>query len=314
MSTDKPRVLVCDGTRAVAQTLRKYLDGAGYTVETAESVDDALARLRTLNPAALVCGVGAMDGEELCRKALAISPSLPVVLVYPPEDDDPEERATRAGAEAYLVGPIKRGTVVSCVKSLFRIGELKARLALHEKDAEKRITSPAAAQSEDSNIVDFDFFKRLLLMEVKRSKRYKYPNSFLLVAVDGFREITAGLDGAGRGRHMGQLLGVVTKAVRDIDLVVLYAEEKFLVFLPHTDQHGATLVAGRIRERVEAFADGPHSTVSIGVSSYDGEGGSVSFGGLLKEATGNLKKAQTEGGNRVEAGAPQKPRERISIG
>lgn len=311
------RILIAEGNRAVSSALRKYLEAAAFTVETVEGLDDAILRLRNFAPDVVVAGVGSLDGEELCRKSREIAATTPVVLVYPPEDDDPDARATNAGAETYLVGPLKRGTVVSCVKGLFKVRALNEKVLELERELEKRISLPVV-KTDSRNIVDFEFFKRLLLMEVKRSKRYRYPNSFLLVAVDKFKESVGALEPKAQGKFMGQLLAATTKSVRDdIDLCVPYAEDKFLVFLPHTAIKGATLVAVRLKDRLAAFVadDGSKVTVSIGMAAYDGGGASVSFGGLLKNALDNLKKAQAEGGNRVENGSEApRGRERASSG
>ncbi|MFN7135197.1 MAG: diguanylate cyclase [Myxococcales bacterium] len=310
--SEKHRILIAEANRAVGGVLRKYLEGAGFAAETVESFDDALQRLRAWGPDLLICGVIGLDGQALCRKAKEAAPALPVVLIYPPDDDDPDARANAAGADSLMIGPIKRGNVLATVRTLLRVRELTLQLQDAQQELERRITAPSAKGNDQQ--VDFEFFKRLLLMEVKRSRRYRYPLSFLMVALDDFQGTVGRLDPRAQGRFMGSVLGLAVKSVRDIDLCVLYAQDKFLIFLPHTDQPGAFHVAGRLRERIEDFAEGPKITASIGIASYDGSGSTVSFGGLLKDATAALKKAQTEGGNRIEAGERQKPRARVSIG
>ncbi len=313
--SDKQRILVAEANRAVGAALRKYLESAGFVAEAVEGFDDALNRLRNWAPDLLMCGVIGLDGQTLCRKAKELSPGLPVVLVYPPDDEDPEARAAAAGADSLMIGPIKRGNVGATVRTLLKLRELHGQVSELQLELERRISAPSPKDRSTDTQVDFDFFKRLLLMEVKRSRRYRDPLSVLMVAVDDFRGTVGRLDARAQGRFMGQLLGLAVKSLRDIDLCVLYAQDKFLIFLPHTDQAGAQIVAGRLRERIEDFvADGPRITASIGIAAYDGSGATVSFGSLLKDATTALKKAQTEGGNRVEAGERQKPRARVSIG
>ena len=91
--SDKQRILVAEANRAVGAALRKYLESAGFVAEAVEGFDDALNRLRNWAPDLLMCGVIGLDGQTLCRKAKELSPGLPVVLVYPPDDEDPEARA-----------------------------------------------------------------------------------------------------------------------------------------------------------------------------------------------------------------------------
>jgi len=97
---------------------------------------------------------------------------------------------------------------------------------------------------------DFEFFKKFLLMEVKRSRRYRYPVSFLLVAVDRFAERLAGADDARRRAVLNEVLVLLTRSVRDIDLVIPFSENRFLVFLPHTPRDGAVVVASRMHAQV----------------------------------------------------------------
>lgn len=311
---DKQRILIAEANRAVGAALRKYLESAGFEAEAVDGYDDALIRLRNWPPDLLLTGVVGLDGHALCRRAKALSPGLRVLIVYPPDVEAPEAQAADAGADSLMVGPLKRANVVAAVRTLLQVRELQGQLTELQLELERRAEAPAAKEKLAGGQADFEFFKRLLLMEVKRSRRYRYPLAFLMLAVDDFAGTVGQLDSRAQGRFMGQLLGLTVKSLRDIDLCVLYAQDKFLVFLPHTDRAGALIVAGRLRERIEDFSDGPKVTCSIGVAAYDGSGASISFGGLLKDATTALSKAQAEGGNRVEASGKQQPRGRVSFG
>jgi len=297
------RVLVSEANHALSSTLRKYLESAGYTVDTTESAEESLARVRQSTPDVVICGVAGMDGEALCRRIKEIASLVPVALLYPPEEQEPDQRAVSAGADSYLVGPIKRGNLLSCVGGLLRIRELSAQVAAFEEEHDRRLQAPGPVQTHDLAEFDFDFFKRLLLMEVKRSRRYQYPLAFLLAAVDRFREVTTGMVGKDQARFMGKVLALAVKNVRDVDLCVLFAEDRFLVFMPHTAPEGAQIVAERLCTRIREFeSEGvPKVTVSIGLAGYSGQG-NVSFGKLLKDATGALKDAQTRGGDQVSSG------------
>ena len=70
----------------------------------------------------------------------------------------------------------------------------------------------------------------------------------------------------------------------------------------------------RIRGHVADLGDDERIrvTASIGVAAFEGQG-TVSFGSLIKDATAALRRAQLDGGDRVEAAAPA-PKSRVSIG
>jgi diguanylate cyclase (GGDEF)-like protein len=163
---------------------------------------------------------------------------------------------------------------------------------------------------------DFEFLKRLMLMEVKRSRRYRYPIALLLVELDLFPARSATLPPAARTAVLAEALGALVGGVRDIDVAVPFADSRFVVFLPHTPRSGALVVAERLRERVGALRGLPGTTASVGMAVSEppsgkgpasGAAAQVSFGSLLKEAGEALRRAQASGGNRVEpaGGKPQ---------
>lgn len=326
---EKLCVLLVESKLEVVGPVRAQLERAGYKVEVAYTPDAALARVRTQVPDALLAGVAGLDGESLVTKARALDPALAIGLVSPADDDALDWRAEAAGADACLAGGLSGANLDSCVRSLVRIGALRRRLKLLERkpppsphlsvEIEIAPEQPADEEVEvidSSEIVEvkdeepkpiqgasaggFDFFRRLLLVEVHRSRRYKYPLAFLLAAMDGWKERAAPLPPRAQAAFMGKVLRTVVKSIRDVDLAALYGADRFVVFMPHTPPDGAKLVANRLRDRI-AMVEGELTdmTVSMGLACYDGEG-NVSYGTLLREATMSLKKAQADGGNRVE--------------
>lgn len=324
----KPHALIADPTVSVSGTLRKYLESAGFEVRVVHYLDEAVERIRAREPEVVFAAAShTFDGETLCQKSKSLEPAMPVVLVYPPEEDDPEPHAARAGADSYLVGPLKRAAVVSCARAMLKIKNLTETVERLETDLRRASDSGAGAGKAEAAAAtvttggtatnDFEFFKRVLLMEVKRSRRYRYPVSFLVVALDHFTERAGAMSMATRTSALAEAFGTVVKGTRDIDLCAPFGDEKFLVFLPHTPRDGALVVAGRLREALTKLQGLPHSTASIGVASFEPSGApttaQVSFGSLMKDATEALKRAQAAGGNRVDAGG-KKSRDRISLG
>jgi diguanylate cyclase (GGDEF)-like protein len=340
-------VLLAEPSAAVAGTLRRFLEGAGHEVVSVGTAPEALraAASRERPPAVVVAaGTGPLDGEALCRGLRAQGTGVPVLLVYPPEEDQADSRASDAGADGCLVGPLKRGTVVTCMALVLQREEARrapppppaapprpvpsftpppGTLAPVEAEG-RRVTRPELPALGTAPVPDFDFLKRLMLMEVKRSRRYRYPIALLLVELDRFAERAASLTPAARTAALGETLGLLVAGVRDIDVAVPLGDSRFVVFLPHTPRSGALVVAGRLRERVKALQAFPGGvTASVGVAvaeppagkapSTSGRGGhsqagttqsQVSFGGLLKDASEALRRAQAAGGDRVEAAQP----------
>lgn len=309
-----PSALIVEPSLPVQIALRKAAEAAGCEVRTAANADEATAAWKDA-PALVIASVGAIDGEAVCRAAKAVSPSCRVVLVYPPDETDADARATEAGADACLVGPLKHAAVTSCLRAMLQMRALQERLErLEGQGAEVSIAGGAG-------VSEVEFFKKTLLMEVKRSRRYRYPVALLLIGVDAFRQTYGALAAPVQQALLAEVLATVVNGIRDIDLAVPSTEGRVLVFLPHTARKGAGVVAGRLRERL-AKTSVEGLTASIGVAAYEpkhdtdgaGQAGTqISFGTLMKEATDALARAQQLGGNRVESGE-NAPRSRISLG
>jgi diguanylate cyclase (GGDEF)-like protein len=160
---------------------------------------------------------------------------------------------------------------------------------------------------------DLEFLKRLLFVEVKRSRRYAYPVSLILVALDGWEELAPTLEAQARTGLLAEVLGIATGTLRDIDLAVPFSEERLVVLLPHTKEEGALRVARRLCGLVRDRAGSPKLTASGGVATHTGDG-TVSFGSLVKRASDALARARAAGGDRAEPADPAQKRSRISIG
>ncbi|MDC0709399.1 diguanylate cyclase [Stigmatella sp. ncwal1] len=297
--------LIAEPSPPVSTALRKFLESAGYEVGIVSTSGEALREFRARSPGILLASQSAsLDGEALCRQVKEESPDIPVLLLYMPEEEHPEQRSVGAGADAFLVGPLKRTTVVMCVGLLFQLFEARAAVqatppgeAPEEAEAPNRRTDAASSP-------DFEFLKRLLLMEVKRSRRYRYPISLLLLEMDRLSEHLAPLGPSRRTAVLAEILALFVEAMRDIDVTVPISEGRFVSFMPHTAKDGALMVAERLRQRVKTLAPLPDLTLSMGLSVFEPTAArgqtQVSFGNLMRDASEALRKAQAAGGDRVE--------------
>lgn len=314
------RALVADPSVPVSGTVKRFLEGAGYTVKVVRYFDEAVHAVQEASVDVVFTSASDLfDGESLCLKLKQLAPVLPVVLVYPPEAEDPDAAAVRCGADAYLVAPLKRGTVVSTAKTVARVRALMETVEKLESDLKRHIAEPPSDPGQVvGTTADFEFFKKFLLMEVKRSRRYKYPVSFLLVGLDQLEGKLHPLPPEKRMAALAEALGIITRGVRDIDLAIPFSEGRYLVFLPHTPRGGAMVVATRARERLGKMETVPGMTASVGVAAFEPgpQDATISFGSLMKQATDSLRKAQLAGGDRVEAAESARPakRDRISLG
>jgi diguanylate cyclase (GGDEF)-like protein len=302
-----PRALVADPTEPLASKLRDALLSAGFEVAAAGSLDAAVDALRgDEEPHVVFAAVSEMfDGVLLCERAREIRPACPVVLVFFPDASDPERDAKDAGADAWIQAPFSPSVVGTLAHSMMNVRELRGQISRLEKEVRAASDKQVVAQTSE-----FEVLKKLLLIEVKRSRRYRYPVAFLLVGVDAMEARAAGLSLEKRTSLLASVLRHIASSIREIDLVVPSSEGRFLVFLSHTPRDGARVAAGRIVQRVAKMELKPPITVSVGMACYQpgpAETDKVSFGALMREAAESLKRAQREGGNRVEGGGAERP-------
>jgi two-component system, cell cycle response regulator len=100
----------------------------------------------------------------------------------------------------------------------------------------------------------------------------------------------------------------VRKSIRGIDLACRYGGEEFVIVMPETDLHVASMVAERLRRSIagEPFmvqkgAKRIEVTISIGLSTLHSKGEPIAD--LLKRADIALYRAKHDGRNRVVAQA-----------
>src|SRR3954454_22717678 len=111
------RILVVDDDRSVRDALRRALTLGGYDVEAVEDGQQALARLSTSSPDAVVLDIGLpeIDGLEVCRRLRGAGDRTPILMLTARDAVSDRIDGLDAGADDYLVKP-------------FDVGELKARI------------------------------------------------------------------------------------------------------------------------------------------------------------------------------------------
>jgi diguanylate cyclase (GGDEF)-like protein len=323
----QPRILIAEPSAPLANALRKFLDGWGE-VQVVSSLEGVVQVVRGWAPDVLIATVStAFDGEALTPHVRKNAPEIAVVLSYPhTEAERAPERARAAGADAFIVGPPKKHHVLAIVQAVARLNVLAAQLrGLSAKFEELKATAakqPAKVKPSQVgvNAPDEAFFKKYMLLEVKRSKRYQYPVALLLISLDRLAEqLGESAPEFQRAAIRSEAIEALSVLLRDIDVAMPFGEDKYLIFLPHTPLKGTTIVAGRVVERMGKLDSFPGGTVSVGVASFDPGAKpteAVSFGGLVREAGEALKKAQEAGGNRFVAPElpPPPKKNRISLG
>jgi diguanylate cyclase (GGDEF)-like protein len=289
----KGRILVADASTRFLERTRDILEAAGYDMIPAADGDAARAHSETGRADAVLAAVTLprLSGYDLCRHVKKLDPTVPVVLLFDKGEPRQASKVWQAGAENFLVRPLKQSELLFAVRDMLAMSNLlKQRASLRiERDS---LTNGGATGSQldtRNRMYQFEFFKKVIAIEIKRARRYRYPLSMLLVGLDG-GAVKAG-NGAARG-----LADAVRNSVRDIDIPVTFSTDSLLVVMPHTDKKGAVVVGERIRSQVRGRA--ANATASVAIVSTDGLP-RYTFAALLQAAAKGLQSAHRAGGDRV---------------
>ena len=121
-------ILLVDDDRLVLSTLARGVAAAGYSVCTAESVDDAEAILaggERPELAILDVNMPGRGGLELAQR-LSSFDHIPFMLLTAYSDRETADRAAACGALGYLVKPVDTPQLLPAIKAaLARAGEIR---------------------------------------------------------------------------------------------------------------------------------------------------------------------------------------------
>jgi diguanylate cyclase (GGDEF)-like protein len=139
--------------------------------------------------------------------------------------------------------------------------------------------------------------------EIERSRRYGDPLSIAIFDIDLFKRFNDTFGHPAGDFVLKEVVRLAQAQIRDVDALVRYGGEEFLILLPNTPSEGARTIAERVRKAVEV-AQFPWSdrrlqvAISVGVAQLGEK--APSDEALLKCADEALYKAKSAGRNRVE--------------
>lgn len=147
------------------------------------------------------------------------------------------------------------------------------------------------------------YFDMVLQHEIKRHKRLSSAFSIIIMDIDNFKQINDTY-----GHHVGDLIlknlaKKLKNRIREIDHIIRFGGEEFLILLPHTDKKDAHILATRLKDIIENsifIADGVklRITVSMGISQFNPSHDS-DINLAIKMADEALYKAKKDGKNRA---------------
>jgi diguanylate cyclase (GGDEF)-like protein len=288
MTAPKNSIVVIDPAQASRGRACALLAELGYAPREAGDAFDAHA---------VVDGARAVVAVHLVAEAVyprLRAEKIPLILSFGARQPGPAALAAHLGADAYVLRPYRADTL-----SLALYAADSARLLRERAERAEKALAALAGQplTQGRSLLHVDLFKTLLPTEIKRAQRHGYPISLMVVAFDSpdpGREASA--------RVATQCEPLLRQAVRDVDLAVRYAENRFLVVLPHTDAAGAQAAAHRILSFVEREAPRARgqlpAQVSVGIAASRPDK-PPSFSQMVRDAHTALRAAQQKRGGQA---------------
>lgn len=302
-------VLVVEDDANYRSLLRRSLENEGYKVTCCENGVEALEHLRRdFYPMVITDWMmPKMDGLELCRaiRIQGLQGYVFVMILSALGSVDDIVSGLDAGADEYLTKPFNPAELIARLNTGKRILALERDLKeAYQRIHQLSITDPL------TGIYNRGYISHRFPEEIARACRYGRPLSVVMCDIDRFKKVNDTHGHQVGDKVLTAFAACLKRMIRpQIDWIVRYGGEEFLIFLPETGVKGATKMAERARQVVEAMPvpleDGSdlRITASFGVAGFDStprEGITSDY--LVGKADERLYEAKNQGRNRVISG------------
>jgi diguanylate cyclase (GGDEF)-like protein/putative nucleotidyltransferase with HDIG domain len=165
--------------------------------------------------------------------------------------------------------------------------------------------SDAASTDPLTHLLNRRGFNDVFDLELERSRRSGRPCALLMGDLDHFKRVNDLFGHPAGDERLKKFARLLIAGKRRIDAAARMGGEEFALLLPETDEHGAYVIAERLRHTVrDAFApDQVALTVSFGVAAYPNHGATGDQ--LLRAADQALYVAKELGRDRTALFRPE---------
>jgi diguanylate cyclase (GGDEF)-like protein len=125
-----------------------------------------------------------------------------------------------------------------------------------------------------TNLYNTRYLNHILDREIKRAKRFKKTLVVLFIDLDEFKNVNDTHGHLAGGKVLVEMANILTSSVREIDTIIRYGGDEYIILLSDTEISGGKLVAERIRKAIEDYTflkkDGLNIklTSCIGIAAY----------------------------------------------
>ncbi len=150
------RILVVDDDTDALEVYKTRLTHAGYEVETAESAEKALSRVKAFDPALIVTDVrmSGMSGLDLLEKVQSAMEGVDVVVITGHDDMETAVTAMKSGAFDFLVKPVDPKALQGLAERCFREQALSLEVSEEDVAPESEALPRGQLIGRDARMID----------------------------------------------------------------------------------------------------------------------------------------------------------------
>ncbi len=142
-------------------------------------------------------------------------------------------------------------------------------------------------------------FEEIIAAEVERVKRYGHLLSICIMDIDHFKLVNDTYGHLAGDQVLQELSSLVAKNIREVDYLIRYGGEEFVVLASDTDLVGMRRLAEKLRKLIEShvFSGDKRISISLGIAQFAATDTTATF---FNKADQAMYQAKAQGRNRVE--------------
>ena len=291
------RVLLVDDDQAMRRLISKWLELAGYQVQTAENGREAIAIIEKERPQILLTDweMPVMDGLALCRWVRAQQQNNYIyTILFTVRTSTPDIiLALEAGADDFCKKPLDRDELMARLQSGARVIGLEQRLL------ELALKDPLTGLLTRGALLE------LMGKELARSRRSSVGMACVMLDIDQLKQINDKYGHAVGDEVLKAVAQLLISNARAGDLIGRFGSEEFCAVLPESGEFGAAQWAVRMRNLIKALRipleGGGHLSISASFGTTERREDTHTIEQLVDMAEQAMLVSKRSGRDRVTA-------------
>jgi two-component system, cell cycle response regulator len=313
--SDSLRVLIALGDARERAQLETLLGRLGYRTYSVGDGELALETALDVQPQILVAdaAMGGIDGVRLIRtlRETKLGRAMYMVLLTGEGDDERLVEAYEAGADDYLVRPVKERVLAARLRAGARVAELQIEVERDHREmthfaAELAVTNRRLHEASITDPLTGFYNRRYALDRLEQewaaSNRSGNPLSCMMVDLDHFKLVNDRYGHDVGDQVLSAVAASLQKNLRANDVICRMGGDEFLVISPDADAEAIRAAAARLLDAVaDVLVQCPGGNVRCGVSIgvATRHAGTATLAMLMKAADEGMYRAKIGGRNRI---------------